>query len=192
MGKKRDQAANKSAKKKSHKRRIFLTSTGLALLSKIAKKAALSKSALVEQIALGSIAIASPQANKTINLITTETLEKEATNIEIVTDPQPALKEEISNVEKQLALEKSHLAQQAASYEALNTELQQQISLNQQLQQQLKQTQGLVAQEAASNRSLQQKIQAQSTQIENLEKKLTELQSLARIGESQLNKWRKF
>jgi|GEM_PF-7004979 len=193
-GKKRDIASRKHDLKKSHQGTIFLTAKALSLVKQMAKKTSLSKSVLVEQIVTGSMAIASSHADTTIKLNHTQesSTDGEQTNIEIIAGNQTIFKEELENVQKELAEAKYDSEQQRETYESLNKKLQEELLINETLQQQLLQNQALANQRAASNVSLQQKLQDQANQIQKLEQRVAELQSIATIAESQLNKWRKF
>jgi DNA repair exonuclease SbcCD ATPase subunit len=214
MPKKKSKGFSEHPKSKT-KLGVSLTPTGSDLLDQIAKKAELSKSELVDHIARGEIAIASPSAEKTVTLETDpEAASQQQTTINVASGKQPpqnqslgaqdsstvtqqayeTLKQELeqkanllSDLENQLAQQKS---QQGESNQALEQELEQKADLVSDLENQLAQQKSLAAQNADSYQALKRESEQQANQISALQQQIADLQRLATIGEAQLNKWR--
>ena len=182
MPKKKSKGFSEHPKSKT-KLGVSLTPTGSDLLDQIAKKAELSKSELVDHIARGEIAIASPSAEKTVTLETDpEAASQQQTTINVASGKQPPQNQSLG------AQDSSTVTQQA--YETLKQELEQKADLVSDLENQLAQQKSLAAQNADSYQALKRESEQQANQISALQQQIADLQRLATIGEAQLNKWR--
>lgn len=171
---------------------ISLTSKAFDLLNKIAEKAQLSKSELIERFVLGSMGIASNEAEKTVAIETdTEGTKESPTQVKIAIvtgtpeaedkeskekndstiEQIEAQRKRIAELENNLAEQTSLASLQAESSQSLQQQTQEQAELIDTLQQQLTAQQSLLEEK-------QRQTQEQAVVIDNLQQQLTTQQAL--------------
>ncbi|NES82098.1 MAG: hypothetical protein F6K10_12215 [Moorea sp. SIO2B7] len=174
MARRRSKNSIQSSGSKS-KLGVSLTPTALDTLSKIAKKAEISKSELFERIAGGTIAIASHSAQTTIIIETPP----EATSQSSSGTAQSQTKIEVTTgVQESQAQDDDQVIQKDESYQDLEEKLAEQANFIAELQQQLSEQQALVNQKAENYQEIQQKSAEQNNLITDLQKQLEEQQAL--------------
>lgn len=146
--------------------RVSLTSKAIGRLGRMARETGLSRSALVEQVVSGAIAITSPSAKKTIALKGIQTPEQaEEIEIKVIPHPQEPRKE---TGEKQQKKEENRIITQLKNE---LTQIQQQFA---DLQNQISKNRVLNDRQTKINRTLQQRNKSQEEQIFDLQEQLRE------------------